>query len=81
MNSTEYLDGPTRLHSLNIARILLALERSRSMASVVAETIDLITQKCPPRLQKVNIEDLVIGIFYRSEVILRPCRGRCHSHR
>lgn len=34
------------------------------MASVVAETIDLITQKCPPALQEVRIEDLVIGIFF-----------------
>jgi uncharacterized protein (DUF4213/DUF364 family) len=34
------------------------------MASVVAETIDLITQKCPPTLRTLTIEDLVIGIFF-----------------
>jgi uncharacterized protein len=34
------------------------------MASVVADTIELTTQKCPPALQKARIEDLVIGIFF-----------------
>ena len=34
------------------------------MASVVAETIDLVTQKCLPQLQDVKITDLVIGIFF-----------------
>ena len=34
------------------------------MTSVVAETIDLITRKCPPPFLKGSIEDLVIGIFF-----------------
>jgi len=34
------------------------------MASVVAETVDLVTRKCPPGLKEARIEDLVIGVFF-----------------
>jgi uncharacterized protein len=35
-----------------------------SMLSVIAETIDIIIERSPVRLQEVRIDDLVIGIFF-----------------
>lgn len=34
------------------------------MASVVAETIDLVARKSPPALQEAKIKDLAIGVFF-----------------
>lgn len=34
------------------------------MSSVIAETIDLIREKAPAPLQEVQVEDLVIGVFF-----------------
>jgi uncharacterized protein (DUF4213/DUF364 family) len=34
------------------------------MPSVVAETINLITQKCPLALEETQIQDIVLGIFF-----------------
>jgi len=34
------------------------------MASVVAETINIIEEKCPIPLEKIHLDDLVIGIFF-----------------
>jgi uncharacterized protein (DUF4213/DUF364 family) len=34
------------------------------MTSVVAETIDIVKEKCPVPLENIRVEDLVIGIFF-----------------
>lgn len=51
------------------------------MTSVVAETIDIVTEKSPIPLQNIRVDDLVIRYFlYRGKVIHRTCWCRFHAY-
>jgi len=51
------------------------------MRSVLAETIDIVIEKSHGALEKISVDDVVIGVFfYRGQAIDRACRRCLHSY-